>query len=130
MPIRIYESPDPLSDRTIGIEGELPLLIDSDAARLLVQEIKRYCHGEVTGRSFLIAGHRGAGKTTMVADAVLRVQRAHEEAQRRAPAGTDPRPRDARMLRPLFVPLHGPSILPDPKSADYVSASSDRPASY
>jgi len=74
MPIRIVESSEPLSPAAQE-RGQEALLIDSDASRLLSHEMLRYCDGEVTGRSFLIAGHRGAGKTTMVSNAHLQAVR-------------------------------------------------------
>ena len=77
-----------------------PLLVESSASRVLRQELQRYCEGKITGRSFLIAGHRGAGKTTLVAKAFMEVLREAEE--------------EATMLRPLFIPLHGPSLFPRP----------------
>ncbi len=42
------------------------MLVGSDAARTLEDAMRRYVSGEVSGRSFLIAGHRGAGTTTLV----------------------------------------------------------------
>jgi hypothetical protein len=82
----------------------------------LTQELHRYCEGQINGRSFLIAGHRGAGKTTMVAAAVMNVQRA---------AAQSPVP----MLRPLFVPLHGPNLFRDEPIArtEPVAGSTERP---
>ena len=70
----------------------------------------RYCDGEVTGRSFLIAGHRGAGKTTMVSNAHLQAVR---EAGRRI-----------RAARPLIVWLHGPSLFPQDRASLTTSAPS------
>jgi hypothetical protein len=60
--------------------------------------MERYCAGEVNGRSFLISGHRGAGKTTLVSNAFLRVW------SDRARIGSD--------MRPLLVLLHGPTLFP------------------
>ncbi|MFM0557099.1 hypothetical protein P0D69_39985 [Paraburkholderia sediminicola] len=74
----------------------------SQEGRILEYELTRYCSGEINGRSFLIAGHRGAGKTTMVAHAIHQMIQGCDE-------GTVP-------LRPLPVFLHGPSLfasLPD-----------------
>jgi hypothetical protein len=108
VPIRIVESSEPLSPAAQDRAQEA-LLIDSDASRLLSHEMLRYCDGEVTGRSFLIAGHRGAGKTTMVSNAHLQAKR--ETARR------------PRATRPLIVWLHGPSLFPqerapEPKAPD------------
>jgi hypothetical protein len=99
MAIRITTPAEPLSP--LSFQGE-PALIESDGMRLLTYELRRYCAGEVNGRSFLISGHRGAGKTTLVNGAFMKVL-----------ADSQRNPRE--MLRPLFVPLHGPNLLPDPR---------------
>src|SRR5262245_44187171 len=99
MAIRITTPAEPLS--LVSYRGE-PALIESDGLRLLTYELRRYCAGEVNGRSFLISGHRGAGKTTLVNGAFMKVL-----------ADSQRNPRE--MLRPLFVPLHGPNLLPDPR---------------
>lgn len=99
MPIRIREGADPLSDASRQASDERVLIqAQSEAGRVLRQELLRYCRGEINGRSFLVAGHRGAGKTTMVADAVDRVLRQSGKV-----------PVDEQ-LRPLPVFLHGPSL--------------------
>jgi hypothetical protein len=92
MPIRIAESPEPLSPAS---HGTAPLVALSDAHRLLVQDLERYCKREINGRSFLISGHRGAGKTTLVNSAVFDVWR-----------------KSYLGARPLLVLLHGPSLFP------------------
>ena len=94
MPIRIRDSADPLSDRALQGNREV-ILARSEAGRLLRYELLRYCSGQIQGRSFLIAGHRGAGKTTMVADALNHAIVNHT----------------AGSLRPLPIFLHGPSLL-------------------
>lgn len=79
--------------------GTLSAAIGSRAMTVLTGELRRYCNGEIKGRSFLISGHRGAGKTTLVAHALNQVIE------------------DARLgdvnLRPLYVQLHGPSLFPE-----------------
>src|SRR5581483_1366680 len=76
---------------------------DSEAFRTLLREIQRYANRETAGRSFLIAGHRGSGKTTAVRFAV---QAAQHEA------------REGRLkLWPMLIALHGPDIL-DAENAD------------
>ncbi len=98
MPIQIIEGADPLSDAALKSESEsIVRNAQSDAGRVLKLELMRYCRGEVHGRSFLIAGHRGAGKTMMVADALDKVLR-----QSRRPG--EP------LLRPLPIFVHGPSL--------------------
>ncbi len=95
MPIYIEESPEPLSPAALD-RGRKCVLIPSDGSRLLQREMLRYCKGEVAGRSFLIAGHRGSGKTTMVANAFLETM----EKSAASPFS----------MRPLLVWLHGPSL--------------------
>ena len=98
MPIQIIEGADPLSDAALKSESEsIVRNAQSDAGRVLKLELMRYCRGEVHGRSFLVAGHRGAGKTMMVADALDKVLR-----QSRRPG--EP------LLRPLPIFVHGPSL--------------------
>jgi hypothetical protein len=95
VPLRIQDSLEPYD---IYPHDDESILAESDASRLLRQELERYLDKRVGGRSFLIAGHRGAGKTTAVLDAV---RREYEISLREGPP------------RPLFVPLHGPSLLPN-----------------
>lgn len=105
MPLRILESPEPLSENSFSIarDAREPILIGSDAARLLANELRQYCAGEITGRSFLIAGHRGSGKTTLVAKAFLEIWKESE--------------RGTGIRRPLLVALNGPSLFSMPQSA-------------
>ena len=98
MPIQIVEGADPLSDAALRSGSEsIVRNAQSDACRMLKLELLRYCRGEVNGRSFLVAGHRGAGKTMMVADAVDKVLRASRRS-------------GEQLLRPLPIFLHGPSL--------------------
>lgn len=90
----------------------LDRLAGSTAQFQLAREIKRYARGEVSGRAFLIAGHRGAGKTTAVLAAM---QRVYNECQNSA----DPR---LRSCRPLLVRLHAPSLVIDGEPAASASA--------
>jgi hypothetical protein len=106
MPITILEKPEPWSEAS---RGEVkPILIDSDALNLLVHELRHYCNQELTGRSFLIAGHRGSGKTTLVHAALQQVLEVVTEADRNGAAASRPG------LRPLLVLLQGPNLLPGP----------------
>lgn len=98
MAIRIEDSPEPLSERSLSPGAGTLLLVEAEATRVLKQELRRYCEGNIAGRSFLIAGHRGAGKTTLVHKAFLDVWRDCENK--------------AEFLRPLFIALHGPSLFP------------------
>ncbi len=95
MALRIRETPEPLSLASYDLTRD-SLVIGSNASRLLIQELRRYCRREITGRSFLISGHRGAGKTTLVNSAILE---SWKESERSGARG-----------RPLFVPIHGPSL--------------------
>lgn len=74
----------------------------SPAYDTIVRELSRYLNDQIRGRSFLVAGHRGAGKTSMVLRAV-------EDLRDRAlEPGFDP---DRPQERPLAVRLHGPALL-------------------
>ena len=97
MVIRIRRTPEPLSEQSAkaGDEG-LVYTVQSSASRILKQELRRYCDGHIQGRSFLIAGHRGAGKTTMVSDVLTSVIKLSQNGD--------------VALRPLPVMLHGPSL--------------------
>ena len=93
MPLRFEPPPDPLTETT-----SVSHVIESDALQRLTKEIERYGRRELAGRSILIAGHRGVGKTTLVRKAI-------ENAR-----GTKSRYEG----RPLFVDLHGPDLLAPP----------------
>ena len=92
MTISYKNSPEPftLQSRTAD-----PIVIESAGSRHLLTELRRYCDGEIGGRSFLIAGHRGAGKTTLVNSCVEQVVK--ETA--------------AKPRRPLVIRLFGPSLV-------------------
>jgi len=86
----------------------------SDAYDILAAALRRYLRDEIPGQSFLIAGHRGAGKTALVSEVVEAVtDDIFEEwdvwAQQRA-GGKSPSPPRERQ-RPLLVKLHGPSLV-------------------
>ncbi len=95
--ISLKETPEPLSEASWK---QQPTLAKSDAYETLLREIERYANKETNGRSFLIAGHRGSGKTTMVRWAV-------HESQRRAMEATSG---EKWKLWPMFIPLHGPDL--------------------
>ena len=96
MPIFIADTQEPRPELFFGQppSNKVPLAGSVIFGRLC-NELERYVSGEVSGRSFLISGHRGAGKTTIVLNAV-------EATSRKFLGGG----------RPLFVPLHGPDLLP------------------
>lgn len=113
MALNILQSPEPLSPESL-LRPEEVRLIHSDAYRQLNAELERYCRGEISGRSILLAGHRGSGKTTLVQGAFLNVWRQSHESGH---------------LRPLLVMLHGPSLLPmelptEPRPEDRTSSQS------
>lgn len=95
MAIRILDSPEPLS---FASESQTCILAESEASRILTKEMQLYCERWSTGRSFLISGHRGSGKTTLVHNAFLQVAK-------------DKRPPGNTWLRPLLIPLHGLNLL-------------------
>lgn len=103
MPIKLKNYPEPLSQQSRRVDQPV-VLIQSEVAETLKRDLRRYRNGEIDGKSFLIAGHRGAGKTTLVKGAILEVLK--EEVGDR---------------RPLMVLLHGPNLFdpaPAPAGAD------------
>jgi hypothetical protein len=108
MAIFILRSPEPLSEQSArpGKDGAV-IAAPSHAGHVLGNELRRYCDGHIQGRSFLIAGHRGAGKTTMVA-------RVLDDMIKLARDG-------GLSMRPLPVMLHGPSLF-DPLPSDIRAA--------
>jgi len=93
MPLTFEPPADPLTPSG----PEQSHVIESDALQRLTKEIERYGRRELAGRSILIAGHRGVGKTTLVRKAI-------ENARKRSDY----------QGRPLFVDLHGPDLLAPP----------------
>ena len=103
--------PDPLDD------WPLPLavpFIESRELAWLKQDLESYARGRVRGRSYLIAGHRGAGKTALVQHAVdlLAATVMSESVKENADLPVGP------FQRPLLVKLHGPSMLEEMRPAD------------
>jgi hypothetical protein len=116
MPIRIRHNAEPFSHMAQpGRVKVWPILARSEAGTLIEQELRRYCNGEVRGRSFLIAGHRGSGKTTTVDNILLKFQ---EEAW----LGNVPK-------KPLPIYLLGPTLLDGANGeSDLQHALASRPA--
>jgi hypothetical protein len=85
---------DPLTPKSRGQS----YVIESDALERLIKDISRYGRRELAGRSILIAGHRGVGKTTLVRKAIESVRSTNSSYEG----------------RPLFVDLHGPDLLAPP----------------
>src|SRR6266851_5186897 len=73
------------------------VLAKSEAYEALYRELYRYGKGELEGRSYLVAGHRGAGKTTTVLKAIADVRS---------------RLREERSPRLLMVRIYAPDFLP------------------
>ena len=94
------------------------IYLRTGAHPVLKEEMQRYLRREVTGRSFLISGHRGAGKTATVLRAVDDTYR--EAIEQSVSTVLHPRtlfsPR--AFQRPLLVKLHGPSLKDDTLSGD------------
>lgn len=85
-----------------------PPFMGSRELGLLKADLKHYVDGLVRGRSYLIAGHRGAGKTSMVSRAVDQLA----AGIMRESVLTNPQKlSDGPLQRPLLVKLHGPSML-------------------
>jgi energy-coupling factor transporter ATP-binding protein EcfA2 len=103
MSIRIRRVADPgavlLLDHQFddeGIEAEFAATL---AREVVVHELERYCRGLIEGRSILIAGHRGAGKTSMVKSALLEMREEQDRLRLRKPP-----------MRPLPVYLQAQRI--------------------
>jgi len=97
MPIDAITPPEPLAGPPGNETGPtLPtlLLAQTQAGKTLVTILGRYCKREISGRSILIAGHRGAGKTTLVKAAIQELRQGFDK--------------DAI---PLYVQIHGPDLL-------------------
>lgn len=85
-----------------------PHFLEAEAYRVLRRDLERYVRGEISGRSFLIAGHRGSGKTALVTRAVQDLRTELFEAAIKRPVKDGPQP---LFQRPLLVKLYGPSLV-------------------
>ncbi len=95
----VASRPDPSVEEWFFSSEPIPL-INTSAYDQLLSDLKRYLDGEVRGMSFLIAGHRGSGKTTLAWQAC------------RALYGLGPSGLPQCRFRPLVIPLNGPKFLP------------------
>jgi hypothetical protein len=86
-----------------------PILMRSQETGRMIVDLQRYCRGEKEGVSMLVAGPRGAGKTTLVKLAIREL--IVESSQRERKRLTEQDPRESGHLIPLPVLLHGPTIL-------------------
>jgi hypothetical protein len=94
MALILNRNVDPLTPASETVAAQV---IQSNGMAQLVREMIRYARGEMTGRSYLVAGHRGVGKTTMVRKAfeLMTTQLKNENVR----------------MRPLYVELHGPDLV-------------------
>jgi hypothetical protein len=77
-------------------QDSMSILAITEAGKRLLEIIERYCNREIAGRSVLIAGHRGAGKTTVIRSAIQDLRG---------------RPYLQKSVVPLYVQIHGPDLL-------------------
>jgi len=79
-----------------------------DGYKVLCGELARYCEGRFRGQSFLVAGHRGSGKTLLTHLAIqimrLRFQKQYRNEQAASSGST-------LKAIPFHVPIHGPDLL-------------------
>ncbi len=99
---------EPLS-RTADPEGATEEEIESnwvgcDGYGVLKKEMYRYCCGLIRGQSFLVAGHRGAGKT-LLTHLAIQINRWKVLGKFGPNVGTPPK------AFPILVPIHGPDLL-------------------
>jgi hypothetical protein len=95
MPLRVTIQAEPFTEYS---KGNRPVLAISNQYSRLYRDLERYTSGQILGRSYLIAGHRGSGKTMLVHKAIEDLLRNSLD----------------KPQRPLFVRLHGPDLLPSP----------------
>jgi hypothetical protein len=110
MPITLALPSEPMTRDAVGGPGQV---IQGRAYRQLRSDLLRYCRGEVTGRSFVVSGHRGAGKTTLLL-ALVEDLRAASKVGVGAATGR-------RVRRPFMVSVSAPDVYErptDPKKAD------------
>lgn len=112
MPLILNRNVDPLTPASETVAAQV---IQSSGMAQLVREMIRYARGEMTGRSYLVAGHRGVGKTTMVRKAfeLMTTQLKNENVR----------------MRPLYVELHGPDLVSPIRKPPAPKRGSDNPES-
>ncbi|NUQ23489.1 MAG: hypothetical protein HUU34_06030 [Saprospiraceae bacterium] len=105
MLLKFRKSAEPLSPNA---ETEPIILAKSQAYYILSRELERYRMGDTGGRSILISGHRGSGKTTLVHSAIQEQRKKLRDLQK-----------DKTLL---VVDLHGPNLLSTPLTPSTDSA--------
>jgi hypothetical protein len=108
MPILIKHVSEPLcappfKEPEVGLAG-------SGARDTLRSLLLRYCQRTIGGRSILIAGHRGAGKTTLVKSVIEEIFYLKNQEIIESQAIFDPKNQELD-ARPLYVYLHGPDLV-------------------
>ena len=96
MPIYVKRSVDPGS--TAARRGRPTFLAGNAVSDELSRLVRSYVNEEVRGRSYLISGHRGSGKTTLIRKIVQDLDNEFTAAK--------------AARRPLLVTLQGPMLLP------------------
>ena len=88
-----------------------PQFLRSQTLDTFERELRRYVDEQIPGRSFLISGHRGIGKTALANRAVDNVARTiiRDLTDPNVPTTNTMRP--ISLQRPLLVKIHGPSLL-------------------
>jgi hypothetical protein len=113
--MRLKPAPQPAAPLADWPRPYLPPFIETNELGQLKRELTRYLGGEIPGRSFLIAGHRGTGKTSLVRRAVddLADDLLHRSTRDDpyTPEGAGRRLPEGPFQRPLLVKLHGPTML-------------------
>ncbi len=96
-----------------------PIFMQSPAFEILKRELAAYVRGDVLGRSFLIAAHRGVGKTSLVLRAVADLQRTAIKDVAKPGMGSAATPHSgSEPRRPLLVKLSGSALLPQTPAND------------
>jgi hypothetical protein len=86
-----------------------PPFMRGDIYDALRRDIASYVIEEISGRSYLIAGHRGSGKTAVTMTVVKDLRR--DLLIGSVQVDPDAEPTIRRLQRPLLVKLHGPSLM-------------------
>ena len=106
--IKLVDSPEPISPR--GQHGEISLFPQPPSYGLILHELNRYVEGWTGGRSILVAGHRGSGKTTLVHMAIQELNRRYRELR--------------QPYHLLLVELYGPALYVDGETPKPIATAS------